>query len=279
MPDRCSPTLAAALADWLAVRSAGRGLSPNTRRAYRADVERVAVQLGPTPTAGDDRPAAARARVDQLTPTALVDALAAIQRSGAAPASRSRSTARWSNSHSPGPPGRVAGRSVHRRGPGATEAPPVPLPLHRTRRRHLPDAPPRPPHPIRSEGGRGRLRPATFPSSRSFRPGSIAAWDRLLEQHYRPIFPVFPTAAALLPVRPCAASRVGSPGSAPADRPKLKRLIKCAVSRVGSSCSAAWPSCSPPAGRCRWPRTARSPDRRCPRRSTAVPRSRSRRRW
>jgi hypothetical protein len=70
VPDRCSPTLAEALADWLTVRSAGRGLSPNTLRAYRADVERVAVQLGPAPTAGDDRPAAARARVDQLTPTA-----------------------------------------------------------------------------------------------------------------------------------------------------------------------------------------------------------------
>jgi integrase len=53
-------------------------------------VERVAVQLGPAPTAGDDRPAAARVRVAELTPTALVDALAAIQRSGAAPASRSR---------------------------------------------------------------------------------------------------------------------------------------------------------------------------------------------
>jgi integrase/recombinase XerC len=89
-----SPTLAEALEDWLTVRSAGRGLSPNTLRAYRADVERLALELSPTPTPtptdGDKRSAAERVRVAQLTPGALVEALAAIQRSGSAAASRSR---------------------------------------------------------------------------------------------------------------------------------------------------------------------------------------------
>jgi site-specific recombinase XerC len=56
---RRSPTLATALEDWLTVRSAGRGLSPNTTRAYRADI-------------------------------AVVRALAALQRAGRSPATRAR---------------------------------------------------------------------------------------------------------------------------------------------------------------------------------------------
>jgi integrase/recombinase XerC len=88
--DRPSPTLAEAVEDWLTVRSAGRGLSPNTRRAYRADVERLAAHLVQPAADGGDRPAAVRVRVDRLTPAALVGALAAIQRAGAAPATRAR---------------------------------------------------------------------------------------------------------------------------------------------------------------------------------------------
>jgi hypothetical protein len=42
---RGSPTLATALEDWLTVRTAGRGLSPNTVRAYRADIAAVAAEL------------------------------------------------------------------------------------------------------------------------------------------------------------------------------------------------------------------------------------------
>lgn len=91
MTKRPSPTLAEALEDWLTVRAAGRGLSTNTQRAYRADIERVARQLTePAHDAKDKQPAAARVTVDQLTPTALVETLAAIQRAGAAPATRAR---------------------------------------------------------------------------------------------------------------------------------------------------------------------------------------------
>jgi site-specific recombinase XerC len=83
-----SPTLAAALEDWLTVRTAGRGLSPNTIRAYRADIAAVAAELaGP---AVDDRPATERVIVDQLTPDAVVLALAAVQRAGRSPATRAR---------------------------------------------------------------------------------------------------------------------------------------------------------------------------------------------
>ena len=85
-----SPTLAEALEDWLTVRSAGRGLSPNTLRAYRADIERLAGHLAAAAADDDQRTAAERVTVDQLTAAALVDALAAIQRAGAAPASRAR---------------------------------------------------------------------------------------------------------------------------------------------------------------------------------------------
>jgi integrase len=42
---RRSPTLATALEDWLTVRSAGRGLSPNRTRAYRADIAALAADL------------------------------------------------------------------------------------------------------------------------------------------------------------------------------------------------------------------------------------------
>jgi site-specific recombinase XerD len=76
---RRSPTLATTLEDWLTVRSAGRGLSPNTARAYRADIAAVAGELA-KPADGDDRPTTERITVDQLTPDAVVRALAAASR-------------------------------------------------------------------------------------------------------------------------------------------------------------------------------------------------------
>ena len=85
-----TPTLAAALEDWLTVRSAGRGLSTNTTRAYRADIAAVAAELAGPADDGDDGPAAQRVTVDQLTPTAVVRALAALQRTGRSPATRAR---------------------------------------------------------------------------------------------------------------------------------------------------------------------------------------------
>jgi integrase/recombinase XerD len=87
---RRSPTLATALEDWLTVRSAGRGLSPNTTRAYRADIAAVAAELAGPADDRDDRPAAERVTVDQLTPAAVVRALAALQRAGRSPATRAR---------------------------------------------------------------------------------------------------------------------------------------------------------------------------------------------
>ena len=87
---RRSPTLATALEDWLTVRSAGRGLSPTTMRAYRADIAAVAAELAGPARDGADRPAAARVTVAQLTPDAVVRALAALQRAGRSPATRAR---------------------------------------------------------------------------------------------------------------------------------------------------------------------------------------------
>jgi site-specific recombinase XerD len=90
MAPRRFPTLAEALDDWLTMRSAGRGLSPNTERAYRADLERVAQELAAPARDGDERLAVERITVAALKPQRLVDALAAIQRAKAAPATRSR---------------------------------------------------------------------------------------------------------------------------------------------------------------------------------------------
>ena len=87
---RRSPPLATALEDWLTARSAGRGLSDNTLRAYRGDVEAVAARLVEPAAGGDDRTAAERLTIDQLTPEAVVGALAAMQRAGLAPATRAR---------------------------------------------------------------------------------------------------------------------------------------------------------------------------------------------
>lgn len=87
---RRSPTLAAVLEDWLTVRSAGRGLSPNTVRAYRADIATVAAELAGPADDGDDRSAAERVTVDQLRLDAVVHALAAVQRAGRSPATRAR---------------------------------------------------------------------------------------------------------------------------------------------------------------------------------------------
>jgi site-specific recombinase XerD len=72
------------------VRSAGRGLSPNTVRAYRADIAAVAAKLAGPADDSDDRAAAKRVTVDQLTPDAVVRALAALQRAGRSPATRAR---------------------------------------------------------------------------------------------------------------------------------------------------------------------------------------------
>ena len=90
MPRRRSPTLAEALEGWLTLRSAGRGLSVNTLRAYRRDIAAVAERLGGPATVGAERPAAERVTVDQLNPAAVVAALGALQRAGAAPATRAR---------------------------------------------------------------------------------------------------------------------------------------------------------------------------------------------
>ncbi len=90
MPKRPSPTLTEALEDWLTVRSAGRGLSPNTLRAYRRDIAAVAEQFVGPHADTDERPPAERVSVDKLTPDAVVTALASIQHAGAAPATRAR---------------------------------------------------------------------------------------------------------------------------------------------------------------------------------------------
>ena len=66
------------------------GLSANTVRAYRADIAAVAAELAGPADDRDDRPAAERVTVDQLTPDAVVRALAALQRAGRSPATRAR---------------------------------------------------------------------------------------------------------------------------------------------------------------------------------------------
>jgi len=73
---------------WLTVKTAGRGLSPHTVRAYRADVATFAAHLhGVSPT---DRGVASRVELSQLTPGTVTAALSAIQATGAADKTRAR---------------------------------------------------------------------------------------------------------------------------------------------------------------------------------------------
>jgi len=82
------PTLADAVEQWLTVKRAGRGLSPHTVRAYRADVATFAAHLhGVSPT---DRSVATRVGLSELTPAAVTAALSAIQAGGAADKTRAR---------------------------------------------------------------------------------------------------------------------------------------------------------------------------------------------
>ncbi len=82
------PTLAEAVEQWLTVKTAGRGLSPHTVRAYRADVATFAAHLhGVSPT---DRGFASRVGLSELTPGKVTVALSAIQASGAADKTRAR---------------------------------------------------------------------------------------------------------------------------------------------------------------------------------------------
>jgi integrase/recombinase XerD len=90
MADPRPLTLAEALEAWLTVRSAGRGLSANTLRAYRRDIAAVAEQLAGPATGGDHEKPVDCVTVDQLTPEVVVRALAGIQHGGAAPATRAR---------------------------------------------------------------------------------------------------------------------------------------------------------------------------------------------
>jgi site-specific recombinase XerD len=61
VPRHCPLTLAEALEGWLAVKTAGRGLSANTVKAYRADIATFAAYLGGVDP--NDRTAATRLRV------------------------------------------------------------------------------------------------------------------------------------------------------------------------------------------------------------------------
>ena len=81
-------TLTEAVEQWLTVKRAGRGLSPHTVRAYRADVATFAAHLvGVSPT---DRGVASRVALSQLSPAKVTAALSAIQASGAADKTRAR---------------------------------------------------------------------------------------------------------------------------------------------------------------------------------------------
>ncbi len=82
------PTLGQALEQWLTVKTAGRGLSPHTVRAYRADVATFAAHLhGVSPT---DRGVADRVALSELTPGGVTVALSAVQEGGAADKTRAR---------------------------------------------------------------------------------------------------------------------------------------------------------------------------------------------
>jgi len=81
-------TLADAVEQWLTVKRAGRGLSPHTVRAYRADEATFAAHLhGVSPT---DRSVATRVGLSELTPVKVTLALSAIQAGGAADKTRAR---------------------------------------------------------------------------------------------------------------------------------------------------------------------------------------------
>jgi len=73
---------------WLTVKTAGRGLSPHTVRAYRADVATFAAHLhGVSPS---DRGVADRVALFELTPAGVTVALSAVQAGGAADKTRAR---------------------------------------------------------------------------------------------------------------------------------------------------------------------------------------------
>jgi site-specific recombinase XerD len=76
------------LEQWLTVKTAGRGLSPHTVRAYRADVATFAAHLqGVSPA---DRGVADRVALSELTPGGVTVALSAVQAGGAADKTRAR---------------------------------------------------------------------------------------------------------------------------------------------------------------------------------------------
>ena len=81
-------TLAAALEEWLKVKTAGRDLSPHTLRAYRTDIATFAIHL--TGAEPGDRQVAARVAVADLTPASVTRALSSLQRAGAADKTRAR---------------------------------------------------------------------------------------------------------------------------------------------------------------------------------------------
>lgn len=85
-------TLAEALEQWLQVKTAGRGLSPHTLRAYRTDIATLAAHLLRVADPGfvDDRRGADYVLVEDLSPDALTKALSSIEQAGAADKSRSR---------------------------------------------------------------------------------------------------------------------------------------------------------------------------------------------
>ncbi len=81
-------TLADAVEEWLKVKTAGRGLSPHTIRAYRADIATFAAHLLAANTR--DRDAAHRFHISDLTAHAVTRALSSRQRAGAADKTRAR---------------------------------------------------------------------------------------------------------------------------------------------------------------------------------------------
>lgn len=88
MTDAAAMTLAAALEDWLEVKTAGRGLSPHTLRAYRADIATFAAHF--TGAEAGDRTAAERVTIVELTAESVTRALSSLQRAGAADKTRAR---------------------------------------------------------------------------------------------------------------------------------------------------------------------------------------------
>ncbi|PRZ39736.1 integrase/recombinase XerD [Antricoccus suffuscus] len=81
-------TLAQAVDEWLKVKTAGRGLSPHTLRAYRADIATFAAHLaGADPR---DRDAAHLVHIQDLSSHTVTRALSSLQRAGAADKTRAR---------------------------------------------------------------------------------------------------------------------------------------------------------------------------------------------